>query len=262
MKKTILPTFLGNRLNFELPKSWNDFTQEQLRYVFFLMATFPQITAQAYLFFRLLNIKVHCKSSYGWVCSVRLNWHQKVRFFMQEWEVQFWQKHLNWLYSPTADTPHLKFIDHHHAVSGTLHGVSFEDYLKCENYYQGYLYSKNEDALRFMGYVLYPDHRKRWQRMLRPQKFKDYELFSIFLWWSSVKQVFSQNFPDFFQRIDPATEGEIPNMMAVMNAQIRALSGGDITKEHEVLNMDCWRALTELNEKAREVKEQKERMKK
>ena len=40
-----------------------------------------------------------------------------------------------------------------------------------------------------------------------------------------------------------------------MNAQIRALAQGDITKEKEILSMDCWRALTELNEKAREIKE-------
>ena len=35
-----------------------------------------------------------------------------------------------------------------------------------------------------------------------------------------------------------------------MNMQIRALTGGDITKEKEVLKMDCWRALTELDAKA------------
>ena len=32
-----------------------------------------------------------------------------------------------------------------------------------------------------------------------------------------------------------------------MNAQIRALTGGDITKEEAVLSMDTWRALTELS---------------
>ena len=32
-----------------------------------------------------------------------------------------------------------------------------------------------------------------------------------------------------------------------MNAQIRALTKGDVTKESEVLALDTWRALTELN---------------
>jgi uncharacterized protein YbjQ (UPF0145 family) len=44
-----------------------------------------------------------------------------------------------------------------------------------------------------------------------------------------------------------------------MNAEIRALTGGDITKEQAVLEMDCWRALTELNEKAREAQEFKKK---
>ena len=32
-----------------------------------------------------------------------------------------------------------------------------------------------------------------------------------------------------------------------MNAQIRALTKGDVTKEKEILALDTWRALTELN---------------
>ena len=40
-----------------------------------------------------------------------------------------------------------------------------------------------------------------------------------------------------------------------MNAQIRALTKGDITKEKEVLNMDTWRALFELDAQAKEAQE-------
>ena len=40
-----------------------------------------------------------------------------------------------------------------------------------------------------------------------------------------------------------------------MDAQIRALTEGDITKEETIKALPCWRALTELNEKAREAKE-------
>ena len=44
-------------------------------------------------------------------------------------------------------------------------------------------------------------------------------------------------------------------MEDVMNAELRALTGGDITKEELIKNADTWRALTELNAKARESKE-------
>lgn len=40
-----------------------------------------------------------------------------------------------------------------------------------------------------------------------------------------------------------------------MNAQIRALTKGDVTKEAEVFALDTHRALTELNAQAREYKQ-------
>ena len=42
-----------------------------------------------------------------------------------------------------------------------------------------------------------------------------------------------------------------------MNNQIRALTKGDITKEAQVLAMDVWRALTELDAQAKEYDELK-----
>ena len=47
--------------------------------------------------------------------------------------------------------------------------------------------------------------------------------------------------------------GEV--LRTAMNAQIHALTGGDITKEEAVLSMDTWRALTELDAKAKEVED-------
>jgi hypothetical protein len=47
-----------------------------------------------------------------------------------------------------------------------------------------------------------------------------------------------------------------------MNTQIRALTGGDITKEEQVLDMDCWRALTELDAKAKDYEEMERARKK
>ena len=53
--------------------------------------------------------------------------------------------------------------------------------------------------------------------------------------------------------------GEV--LRTAMNAQIRALTGGDITKEEAVLSMDTWRALTELDAKAKEVEDTKRQTK-
>lgn len=45
------------------------------------------------------------------------------------------------------------------------------------------------------------------------------------------------------------------SMAEVMNNEIRALTGGDISKEDMVLSTDCWRALTELDYKAKEAED-------
>ena len=45
------------------------------------------------------------------------------------------------------------------------------------------------------------------------------------------------------------------DVIGAMDVQIRALTDGDITKEETIRQLPCWRALTELNEKAREAKE-------
>ena len=42
----------------------------------------------------------------------------------------------------------------------------------------------------------------------------------------------------------------------------RALTDGDITKQQAVFETDCWAALTELDEKAREAEEFKQKTKK
>ena len=47
----------------------------------------------------------------------------------------------------------------------------------------------------------------------------------------------------------------MPDMRKVIDAQIRALTKGDIVKEELVLQQDCWRALTELDALAREAEE-------
>lgn len=72
-------------------------------------------------------------------------------------------------------------------------------------------------------------------------------------WMSSLKTYFATIWENFFQ--PSANDGGEIDMVAIMNAEIRALTGGDITKEMQVLQTDCWRALTELDAKAREAQE-------
>lgn len=88
--------------------------------------------------------------------------------------------------------------------------------------------------------------------------FKPYERISIFYWFAALKDTFSRKFPDFFQPINATTGGNLlgsstPSVEDAMNAQIRALTKGDVTKEKEVLALDTH--APELNAQAREYKE-------
>ncbi|MDE7136070.1 MAG: hypothetical protein K2N91_05515, partial [Muribaculaceae bacterium] len=65
-------------------------------------------------------------------------------------------------------------------------------------------------------------------------------------------------FPNFFKKVGDESELEPPTydeLRRNIDAQIRALTKGDVTKEKEILALDALRALTELDAQAREYDE-------
>ncbi|MCI7598359.1 MAG: hypothetical protein SOY06_08850 [Prevotella sp.] len=63
-------------------------------------------------------------------------------------------------------------------------------------------------------------------------------------------------FPHFFKKtVVEDSEPEPVNFIELYSIQLRALTGGDVTKEDTVLHLECWRALTEFDAKTREAEE-------
>ena len=62
----------------------------------------------------------------------------------------------------------------------------------------------------------------------------------------------SRAFPNFFRKATADDVTELSVLQSI-NLQLRALTDGDVTKETEVKRVDCWRALTELDAKAKEA---------
>ena len=90
------------------------------------------------------------------------------------------------------------------------------------------------------------------------------ERINIFYWFASVKAMLALEFKNFFQPMQNDSSNMIESnktqyeiLKEAVNAQIRALTKGDVTKEKEVLAMDTWRALTELDAQAREYEQLK-----
>lgn len=252
MKRTTPVTFSDNVLYFSLPDSWEKLTQEQLRYVCHAMSNFEGVQAKTYMFIRLLGIKVLRKNADNWTCLVKLTDGKNIRFLLDDWQVQSFLKILDFIDTPSDSPVCLQQIGELKAVNVLFRGVSFGDYIRAENHYQGYLHTNDIQQLRAIATILYVDKEGN---HLDEVDFTESELLSVFLWYASLKNRFASEFSYFFGRAGDGEEVEPLNMVEVMNAEIRALTGGDITKENQVLSMDCWRALTELNEKARETKE-------
>ena len=156
---------------------------------------------------------------------------------------------LEWLGDFPVYPVRLARIGFHRAVNADLQNVSFEDFLTLDNLYQGYLQTQKENLLHDMALILYQ------ARFIRLSK---EEATCIFYWFTSVKRYFASLFTHFLG-ISPSN-GEnaalsYRQLQDNVNTQIRALTGGDITKERDVLRMDCWRALTELDAKAKDYDE-------
>lgn len=153
-------------------------------------------------------------------------------------------------------------IGKYHALPADFEKVPFEQYLYVENLFQGYLNTQNDELLLQMAQVLYAsDHVKPSQA----------HLVGIFYWMASLKQYFAGLFPNFYKPASTNSGGNLlgsgqPDIYRQLrestNAMIRALTGGDITKEAAIMKMDTWRALTELDAKAREAEELRKATKK
>ena len=146
-------------------------------------------------------------------------------------------------------------IGKYHALPADFEKVPFEQFLYVENLFQGYLNTQSDELLLQMAQVLYAsDH-------VKPTKA---HLVGIFYWMASLKQYFAGLFSNFYKPAPAKGDDNLlgsgqPDIYRQLrestNAMIRALTGGDITKEAAIMKMDTWRALTELDAKAREAEE-------
>jgi hypothetical protein len=224
--------------------------QEQLRYALHVIGSgmYSSVEGRTLMLLRFTGIEVQNKTAGGWTCSIRVALDKgKTKrhfFFIQTWQIQDFIKQLEYVDSYETMDVRLESIQGFKAVDALLHGVRFWDYLNMEKYYQGYLATKQVKYALGLAQLLYPGG---------VTDIDDAELTGCTMWFSYVKLQLSEFFSHFFKPVPEG--GKTVNWLEQMNAQIRALTDGDITKEQAVYDKDCWRALTELDAKAREAEE-------
>ena len=250
----MLPYFRSmEAFSISLPKSWSELSDQQLLFFFRQVARdLPLEEVTAICVCKWAHLSVLCRDGSHRVFVRQRSTKREV--WLADWQLAYACRQLSFLGTFAEMPVRISELRGAAAVAADLQGVSFEDYLSIENFYQGFLHTQSLECLADMAHLLYP---------LLPHRFtlSKAELLSVFYWFASVKLYFTKLFPNFFTAVPegngnllgtaPTAIGE--TLRQAMNAQIRALTSGDITKEEGVLQMDCWRALTELDAKAKEA---------
>lgn len=200
-------------------------------------------------------------------------------------EVVVIMRELEWIFQPLPNPWRPSRIAGRKTKEPTLLTLPFEQYLALENLWAGFLHitahAGDTDAAlgilrRILDIVTEPHgcgakiadgfrfgRGAKKAARLAPGR-------PLIMWITSVKDNNQKMFPTFYTAMD-STESLMPHTAAsispqrlrdTMNAQIRALTKGDITKEEQILAMPTERALTELDALAREYRELKEKTKK
>lgn len=234
--KTRKKTPPTSSIDLELPTSWAGLSDGHLMYVcvLFAMECYTHDEIKAMLLTRIaqaagMSLKNAPVLSLADLCST-FDWIEE---------------------APTAPV-RTQELHGFEAVHPLLSGVPFSQYLALENYYQGFLLSQNNAALDKAAAILYPGFKGE----LSPA-----ERYMLLLWLIGLKATHAHLFPELFRSSDN-NFSEPPDQREVMNAEIRALTGGDITKTEAVLRADTLDALTELNAKAKETRQMNEQLKK
>jgi hypothetical protein len=223
-------------------------TQQQLRYVLTLLTTFDDTTVvKTYMLVRFTGVKPG---------------------LLQPWQAQSLIAQFDFIDPFDGMDVRLERIHGCRAVDDILDGYTFGDYLMAEQYYQLALMSGQEGMIERLATYLYTRRRRYgllWMksREEHPERLSltPAEKLGTMRWMAHVKKVFAERWSYFFQRVEGTAEELDIDLMGAMDAQIRALTEGDITREERIKQMPCWRALTELNQKAREAKEFREKYK-
>lgn len=245
-----------NKLNVTVPGNWGEMNDKQLYFAYNLIAAnMSGEQIKTYCLFKFGEIKMLCKYGDGYLVK-----HAKQEYMVNALVITQAIQALNFLEDMPEQPVRISKIKRYKAHDPLLKDMDFQSYLYVENLYQGFLVTQRHDMLNEMGQMLYDS-----EKLILSQA----EKMSVFYWWTALKTYFARQFPHLFKQGADENENLLGENTSIskkmhdsMNNQIRALTKGDITKENEVLKMPTWRALTELDNLAREAEELNRKLKK
>lgn len=242
-----------NRLDVVQPTSLRELSQAQLRYVLECkVAGIPDMQLQTYCFFRFAGLTVVREQGDGVLCSFRDGWRRRQAFLSHE-AVREFASMLAFVNEP-SEPVRLDEMSGCRAADPYMHGVTFEMYLMVEAYWYAFQQTRSEANLLDIAKVLYRGRSWLTRRTRTPERLSDSEKLNVIYWMSGWKVFCGEHWPNFFRRVsDEVDDDDAEDIESAISLQIRALTGGDITKVAGVMSADVWDALTELDSLAKEV---------
>lgn len=241
--------FFSSKINVDVPTKWNQLTDEQLYYFAYLSNFYSPDMVKAFFLLRLMQLKVKRRVGSLWKCV-----YKGRTVFIDAAELAPGIEQLRFLDTTSFCRP--SEMRGYKAVNALLQDdFTFYDFLRTETFWQRFLETQDFVYVAKIANYLFRNDKGEYAQL---KDLSQTEIATILLWYCGVKEALSSYFPDFFTKPKGGDKAVgYVNMMEINDAMIRALTGGDITKEQQVLNAQCWRALAELNAKARESKELK-----
>lgn len=237
-------------LNLSVPTAWEQLTPAQYESVLDAISGAPNETAGRFIAFcRLAGITV--KRAHG-ADTVLVSGGRSYRINTAEF-CHAVSEGTEWMTQPPVAPIRPDKVLGGESLNAEFHYVKFGVFLQAENLWQRLCATEEKgdklSLLDDLSDILFEGITTH----------SDYSRTAAALWWAGLKNHLSRLFSNLYR---PAAGESGCDLLGAMLAQLRALTGGDVTKEEAVLNVDTWSALAELDARAKEAREYSEKYKK
>ena len=244
------------QIDVSLPSSWKDLSQDQLRFFFKMLNVEQSMEAvMTRCFLKWSGVRLVGRQSDTDIFLLRKG---KVFFSLSSSDLWQWMQPLAFLQEVPDVPATLKKYGRHKSIDHLFRGVRFGTYLSCVSIWSSQMQSQelDIDKIRNLVELLYG---------FRPKRVLPEFVGCVIYWLTSLQEFFSRRFRDLFAPVSSDGQGSLGSSSSFQessNAMIRALTKGDLLREKDVLDIDVWRALTELNAQAKETRNINESIKK
>ena len=179
--------------NLSLPTDWQSLSYSQLQYFFTQLShDLPMEEILTLCLFKWADLRVLYKTHDG-SYLVKRRHKQKQEATLTIRQVQVATASLDFLRQFAPLPVRISKIRRATAIEADFQRVPFSTFISADNYYQGFLHTKDEALLNHLATLLYP--------MVKSRHLTTPLLLNTFYWFSSLKQYFSRLFPHFLQPI-------------------------------------------------------------